>query len=81
MARVSEEPLGGSRSDGLLQRPDPDFSAALLLRPLPSLRRKRAAYGVAIPRSGSGRRNTNHALMTQASASNQLENLFHLTYK
>ena len=80
MARVSEEPLGGSRSDGLLHRPDRDFSVPLLLRPLPPLRPKRAAYGVAVLRSGSGRRNTNHALMTQASASNQLENLFHLTY-
>ena len=81
MARVSEEPLGGNRSDGLLHRPDRDSSAALFLRPVPPLRPKRAAYGVAVLRSGSGRRNTNHALMTQASASDQLENLFHLTYK
>jgi hypothetical protein len=36
--------------------------------PLPPLRPKRAASGVAVLRSGSGQRKTNHALMSETSA-------------
>ncbi len=47
----------------------------------PPLRPKRAACGVAGLRSGSGQRDSNHALMTPQSASESAPNLFHLTYK
>ena len=49
--------------------------------PLPPLRPKRAASGVAGLRYGSGQGKTNHALMTQARGVNRTEKLFHLTYK
>jgi len=48
---------------------------------LPPLRPKRSAYGGAGVRSGSGQRDSNHALMTQPSPSESAQNLFHLTYK
>ena len=49
--------------------------------PLPSLRPKRFAYGSAGLRFRSGQRDSSRALITQPSAGNQLENLFHLTYR
>ncbi len=49
--------------------------------PLPPLRPKPAASGVAGLRSGSGQRRTNHALMTEALASEPHPELFHLIYR
>jgi hypothetical protein len=49
--------------------------------PLPPLRPKRAAYGGAGLRAGSGQRNPNHALMTATSAVDLSPTLFHLTYR
>jgi hypothetical protein len=49
--------------------------------PVPPLRPKRAASGVAGLRYGSGERKTNHALMSETSAGKPQPKLFHLTYK
>jgi hypothetical protein len=49
--------------------------------PFPSLRPKRAAYGVADLRSGSGQRGARHALMSKPLASKPRPKLFHLTYR